>query len=299
MIQSMTGFGDAAAERDGNRYLVEIKSLNNRYFKPTIKLPDVVSALEPEIESVLRKRVGRGSVVYTLRMKAADTEEKATAAQIDVALLKAYIVQLNTAGVAVSEPERLLGLPGVVKTAAEVEAVEQESDAAAHRDVVIQLTKQAVENLQAMRRREGASLLDELMQHTTVISSHLSAIADRAGNVVNAYHERLLNRVNELMAKAELSVAKADLLKEVAVYAERSDIREELTRLSHHIEQFEDAVRDPAQQHVGRKLDFIAQEMLREANTIGSKANDADIAGRIVEIKGAIDRLKEQVQNVE
>ena len=292
----MTGFGDAAAERDGSRYLVEIKSLNNRYFKPTIKLPDAVSGLEPEIESVLRKRTGRGSVIYALRMKSAETTAEA---RIDVEALRAYVGQLAEAGFEVREPERLMFLPGVVVSPSADAEVADDATLDKHREIVLRLTREAADKLLAMRRREGESLMTDLMTHTKVISENLSAIRDRAGGVVEQYHDRLLARVNELLAKAELSVVRGDLLKEVAVFAERSDISEELHRLSHHVEQFESACRGDAEEYVGRKLDFITQEMLREANTIGSKAADPEIAGRIVEIKGAIDRLKEQVQNVE
>ena len=297
MIHSMTGFGDAADERDGSRYLVEIKSLNNRYFKPTIKLPDAVSGLEPEIESALRKRTGRGSVIYALRMKSA---EPAAGARIDVEALRAYVGQLAQAGFEVREPERLMFLPGVIvaPTAADAESAD-DSALDRHREIVLRLTREAADKLLAMRRREGESLMEDLAIHLGVISEHLGAIRDRAGGVVEQYHERLLARVNELLAKAELSVVQGDLLKEVAVFAERSDISEELHRLGHHVEQFGAACRGDAEEYVGRKLDFITQEMLREANTIGSKAGDPEIAGRIVDIKGAIDRLKEQVQNVE
>lgn len=293
MIYSMTGFGDAAAERDGNRYLVEIKSLNNRYFKPTIRLPEAVSALEAEIESILRKRVGRGSVVYTLRMKSGEME---VSARINTEVLRVYLEQLKSAGFAVADPDRLLTLPGVLVSS---ELADETSEAARHRQIVLDLTQQAADKLLAMRLREGEALLGDLLLHTQRIAGHLEGVRSRAGGVVEQYYDRLVSRVNELMAKAELKVSEQDLLKEVAVFAERSDISEELARLAHHVQQFEDAVRDENGEHVGRKLDFIAQEMLREANTIGSKANDAEIAGHIVEIKGAIDRLKEQVQNVE
>ncbi len=292
MIYSMTGFGDAAAEREGSRYLVEIKSLNNRYFKPTIRLPDSVSALEAEIESILRKRVGRGSVVYTLKMKAAESE---TPARLNREVLHSYVSQLADAGFAVTDPDRLLFLPGVLSGPNDAEAGGVER----HRSIVLELTQQAADKLLAMRRLEGASLREDLMLHTRRIAEHLDGVRSRAGGVVEQYYDRLVARVNELMAKAELKVAQQDLLKEVAVFAERSDISEELHRLAHHVQQFEDSITSDDGEHVGRKLDFIAQEMLREANTIGSKANDAEIAGHIVEIKGAIDRLKEQVQNVE
>ena len=299
MIYSMTGFGDAADEANGSRYAVEIKSLNNRYFKPSIKLPEAVSGLEPEIETVLRHKAGRGSVIYSLRMKSADAMlGGATGARIDVEALRAYVGQLTQAGFEVREPERLMFLPGVILSGDAAESAD-EGDLDRHREIVLRLTREAADKLLAMRRREGESLLGDLMTHTNMIATNLSAIRDRAGGVVEQYYDRLVSRVNELLAKAELSVDRNDMLKEVAVFAERSDISEELHRLRHHVEQFEAACRGDAETSVGRKLDFIAQEMLREANTIGSKAGDPEIAGRVVEIKGAIDRLKEQVQNVE
>ena len=294
MIYSMTGFGDAAAERDGSRYLVEIKSLNNRYFKPTIRLPDAVSAVEPEIESILRKRVGRGSVVYTLKLKSAETE---ASARISPETLRGYIKQLSDAGLPAGDPHSLLMLPGVLVST--TDPLDEAAQLQRHRSVILELTGQAADKLLVMRRREGEALLGDLLAHTRRIAQHLEGVRARAGGVVEQYYDRLISRVNELMAKAELKVAQQDLLKEVAVFAERSDISEELHRLAHHVQQFEDSVNSEDGEHVGRKLDFIAQEMLREANTIGSKANDAEIAGHIVEIKGAIDRLKEQVQNVE
>jgi uncharacterized protein (TIGR00255 family) len=130
-----------------------------------------------------------------------------------------------------------------------------------------------------------------------LIAANLKEIQTRAPFVIEDYHKRLSQRVNQLMAKAELKVNEVDLIKEVAVFAERADISEEIQRLTTHLDAFEQSCRTG--EHAGRKLDFIAQEMLREANTIASKANDAQIAKYIVEIKGAIDRLKEQVQNVE
>ena len=138
--------------------------------------------------------------------------------------------------------------------------------------------------LQGMREREGQALFGELMRHVAVISTALADISTRAPAVVADYHKRLEQRVNQLLAKAELRVDESALIREVAVFAERADVAEEIQRLTSHLGAFEEACRTDA--HAGRKLDFIAQEMLREANTIGSKANDAAIARNIVEIKG-------------
>lgn len=293
MILSMTGFGDATAETDGTHYSVEIRSLNNRFFKATIKLPDNISGLEPELESMLRDKLGRGSITYILKMRS-DTAEAAY--NINVQALRAYIRQIQSvaelAGQTHLDLAGLLALPGVCQ-----EPRDDTDEIARHGPMVRQLTARAIAKLQAMRQREGEAMFADLMRHATVISENLKEIAKRAPFVIDEYHKRLAQRVNALLAKAELQLDKLDLIKEIAVFAERADISEEIHRLGTHLESFEHACR--AGEHAGRKLDFITQEMLREANTIASKANDGDIARHIVEIKGAIDRLKEQVQNVE
>src|SRR5688572_25511561 len=293
MIISMTGFGDATAERDGTHYAVEIRSLNNRYFKPVIKLPETISGLEPELESMLREKLGRGSITYILKMRSDSAE---AAYHINTHALKAYLEQLQ----AVKGLDRLvqIDLAGLVMLPGVCQEPRDETDEIErHGPVVRELTGKAIVKLDAMRHREGRSLFDELMKHVTVMRSSLAEITTRAPFVVEDYHKRLSQRVNQLLSKAELRVNEPDLIKEVAVFAERADVCEEIQRLTSHLEAFEQSSREG--EHAGRKLDFITQEMLREANTIASKANDAQIARHIVEIKGAIDRLKEQVQNVE
>ena len=293
MIVSMTGFGDATAERDGTHYAVEVRSLNNRFFKPVIKLPDALSGLEPELESTLRERLGRGSITYILKLRSDSAE---AAYHINIGALKSYVDQLRSVQgldrFVTIDLAGLVALPGVCS-----EPRDESDEIARHGDTVRELTRAAVAKLQGMREREGRALFDELMRHVTVISTALAGIATRAPAVVADYHKRLEQRVNQLLAKAELRVDESALIREVAVFAERADVAEEIQRLTSHLSAFEEACR--ADDHAGRKLDFIAQEMLREANTIGSKANDAAIARHIVDIKGAIDRLKEQVQNVE
>jgi uncharacterized protein (TIGR00255 family) len=293
MIVSMTGFGDASGEHNGTHYSVEIRSLNNRFFKPTIKLPDTVSGLEPELETMLRERLGRGSITYILKMRSDSAE---AAYHINAPALRAYLQQLES----IRSMDKsfsidlgsLMQLPGVCQ-----EPRDETDEIAKHGDSIRRLTEQAIAKLNQMRGREGQALFADLMKHVKVIASSLGEISRRAPFVIEDYHKRLTQRVNLLLSKAELQVSQQDLLKEVAVFAERADICEEIQRLTSHLDAFEAACR--TSEHAGRKLDFITQEMLREANTIASKANDAEIARHIVEIKGAIDRLKEQVQNVE
>jgi uncharacterized protein (TIGR00255 family) len=293
MIVSMTGFGDATTERGGTHYAVEIRSLNNRFFKAVIKLPENVSGLEPELETILREKLGRGSITFILKMRSDSAE---AAYHINTQALKAYLAQLQE----VKGIDRLVSidlaslvqLPGVCQ-----EPRDETDEIMRHGPVVRELTVKAIDKLNAMRQREGESLFADLMRHGKVISDSLAEVQKRAPFVIEDYHKRLASRVNQLLSKAELQVNMADLLKEVAVFAERADISEEIQRLTSHLDAFEHACR--SSEHAGRKLDFITQEMLREANTIASKANDAQIAKHIVEIKGSIDRLKEQVQNVE
>lgn len=293
MIVSMTGFGDASAERDGTHYAVEVRSLNNRFFKPVIKLPETISGLEPELESMLREKLGRGSITFILKMRSDSAE---AAYHINTHALKSYLDQLQAVKgldkLVTIDLASLVQLPGVCQ-----EPRDESDEIERHGGVVRELSGKAIAKLQSMRQREGETLFTELMKHVRLIGDNLKGIAALAPGVVEDYHRRLTQRVAQLLAKAELQVSQVDLVKEVAVFAERADIAEEIQRLTSHLGAFEEACR--IDEHAGRKLDFITQEMLREANTIASKANDAQITRHIVEIKGAIDRLKEQVQNVE
>jgi uncharacterized protein (TIGR00255 family) len=165
--------------------------------------------------------------------------------------------------------------------------------------ILTDLVDKACEKLKSMRASEGEALCEDLRGHLATIAQQVDSVAERAPSVVDEYHQRLKVRVDELMAKAKLQLHEGDLAKEVAVYAERCDISEEIQRLRSHLEHFEEILISDDGEPAGRTLDFITQELLREANTIGSKSNDATISRHVVQIKGLIDRVKEQVQNVE
>lgn len=293
MILSMTGFGEAQLEHDGHAYHVEIRSVNNRYFKASLRLPEEFAFLEADIEQILRKRLTRGSLTLKLYIR----DLSAAAAQdINLAAVRHYLDQLQSvippgAGFSI-DLATLATLPGVCQPHELSDEQRERSQA-----LVTKLTDAAVERLVEMRSKEGKALAADLTAHCQVVRENLEAIRTRVPVVVDEYRRRLSQRVQQLVAESGVKLGEDDLLKEVAIYAERSDISEEIARLTSHLEQFAVAVdsREPA----GRKLDFISQEMLREANTIGSKAGDAAVARHTIEIKGAIDRLKEQVQNVE
>ncbi|MEQ9459896.1 MAG: YicC/YloC family endoribonuclease [Phycisphaeraceae bacterium] len=297
MIRSMTGFGSASEEADGVHYAVEIKSVNNRYFKSLIRLPDELAERESDLESRLRQRFSRGSITLTVFHRI--SEARAMSRINDDALLE-YIRHLETLRSKVDgqsvqvDLTQLLTLPGVLQPS------EAEQHLAEHSAPVLQrLMSLAADRLEAMRATEGSTLAVELLEIRQSIIDRLAEVRDRAPHVAEEYHERLKTRVNQMLARAELDVAQVDLLREVAIYADRIDISEEVSRISGHLGQFEKLVTTGDGEPVGRRLDFLAQELLREANTIGSKSNDGAISRAVVEIKSSIDRIKEQVQNVE
>ncbi len=300
MIVSMTGFGSASADRDGISCNVEIRSVNNRFFKATIKLPDKLASLEAEVDRLLRDAITRGSVVMTVAVKDARLN---ASVKINHELLATYIRQAKETYRALSTGDlkaldtridvaTLMALPGVLEPGDDAQEYLE-----THRDLVLSVITQSIKKLDDMRQREGAALYEDLTKHLGVIRAALDKIALQAPLVARAYHEKLRARVVQMVSDAKLSLSDSDLLKEVALFADRSDISEEIARLSGHLDQFHAACQK--EQEAGRKLDFIAQEMLREANTIASKANDADISKLTVDVKSAIDRVKEQVQNVE
>lgn len=293
MILSMTGFGEAVLEDGDSRYHLETRSVNNRYFKASIRLPDEYAFLEPEVERLVRSRLSRGSVNVYLRVHGVGA---AAARPLNADAVRQYIRQLRDAG---GDDGRtsidlagLASLPGVIE---EHELSEAERERAI--GLIIGLCETALTRLVEMRRQEGRLLADDLHRHCDTIRTHLVVVAQRAPVVVDEYRRRLHARVQELIAETSVRLAEEDLVREVGIFAERSDISEEISRLESHLEQFASCITsgEPA----GRKLEFITQEMLREANTMGSKSADAMMARSIIEIKGAIDRLKEQVQNAE
>ncbi len=296
MIRSMTGFGEASGAEDGVHYFVEVRSLNNKYFKSHIRLPEELQGLEADLESTLRKHISRGSV--TLRASFTDVSEDA-AHEVNAKALDRYIAMLREVeavkkGELTIDVGTLLSLPGVLQP-----PPNEEHRVMRARDALRSLTDKACEHLIAMRKREGHMLLDDLLRQRDGIAQRLERIRELAPSVSTDYEQRLQARLERLVKDAGIGVEPIELVREVASYAERTDIAEEIARLAGHIEQFSELTAGDDDAPVGRTLDFLAQEMLREANTIASKSPDSEISRLTVEIKGAIDRIKEQVQNAE
>ena len=294
----MTGFGEASSESAGVHYFLEIRSLNNRYLKATIRLPEEFQGLEAEIEAALRARITRGSVTVT----GSCTDPSASAAfTINHRALSSYIDQLKSTKQVASGDVKidigpLLSLPGVLQPPADEETRHEHA-----RVAFMGLLEKSCKDLEKMREREGQMLLKDLLAQRDTIIAQLAVVKQHAPKVVSDFESRLRQRMETLMTEMSMQPSQVDIVREIAAWAEKTDISEEIIRLGGHMEHFTDLLTGPKMKDkpVGRTLDFLAQEMLREANTMASKSNDAVISRAIVEVKGAIDRIKEQAANVE
>ncbi len=303
MINSMTGYGNAEDQLNGVTYAVEIRTVNNRYFKAKIRLPDSLAFLEEDIEKLLRKALSRGMVNYVLRLKSAPADELF---DIDETALRVLMGRLDRLASSVDikcpiDIGGLLALPGML-----VPVSPGDEKAEQIKRKVLSVTQKAIDQLKQMRVAEGAALAADLDAHCKAIKQDLEQIRGRSDAVLQEYQRKLKKRVDELLAEAKLKLDEATLAREVALFAERSDISEEISRLDSHLQQFSESCQEPlgdgalpADGQAGRRLDFISQEMLREANTIASKAFDTEIIHWVVDMKCRIDRIKEQVQNIE
>ena len=298
MIRSMTGFGRATATRDQRVYAVEARSVNSRYFKAAVRVPDPLGPLEPELEARLREWLSRGSV--TLNVKVVDDSAEA-AGSINEAALASYLASLDRVRArAEGDPPRveltgLLSLPGVVQPRSDEEARIE-----AARPVLEELTHRACADLVAMRKAEGERIKADLEAQAAEIRAALETVGAAAPEAVAAHERRLRERISGILSDAGDAAATApDVAKEVAVFADRADVNEELRRLEGHLEQFERVLETAEDDAAGRTLEFIGQEMLREANTVASKLGHGTVSDAVVRMKRAIDRIKEQAQNAE
>ena len=291
----MTGFGDAAAEHEGLRYTVEIRSVNNRFLKTILRLPDRLAALEPWLESIIRDRLHRGTVTLTIGL----SEQASSAAyELNGAILQSYVEQIAKASgrePGAIDPSGLLHLPGVLNPPAGEEQLASRSRAALE-----PLLGQALDHLESMRSREGHGLREDLLSHLDRIEAHVLQIREMAPRVAVSYETRLRERLTRLLDELSARQAEpADIVREVAVYAEKTDVAEEIARLVEHIAHFRELLVSEDPRPIGRTLDFLAQELLHEANTIASKTPNTEIRRLIVDVTRWIDRIKEQAQNAE
>jgi len=293
MAISMTGAGEGIASDGESTCRIELRVVNNRFFKLSLKSRDAFSSLEPRIEAVIRGRVRRGAVQMTL-----DFTGPAVPAsrRFDRDQLATYLDDLEDFCTSHRIPvprtiDGILGLPGIlVETPPSTEAV------AATWPLVSRALDQALDGLGRMRRAEGEALERDMRGGCRGVLGLVDTIRQRVPAVLLEHRVRLEERVRRLLETTAASLSEADVAREVALIADRSDIAEEIVRLESHVAQFERLL---GEESPGRSLDFLSQELAREANTIASKSVDVAIAHTVVELKTRIERLREQVQNIE
>ena len=290
----MTGFGESQKNQDGLRVHVEIKTVNNRFFKLSLHISEGYSLLESQIDSLLRQSIKRGTVQLNVNVVKEFSSDSisfnASAMDASWAALSAWA---KKAGVGAIQPESLLTLPGVIENANSNKESNLENDWL----VIQSAISEAAEKLYAMRQREGDAMQRDLSANISEIRGYLEEIRTLAPNVPKNYASKLTERINAILEEQGVELDPKDIVREVAIFTDKCDISEEIVRLSCHLDQF-DALLESSNAE-GRKLDFLTQEMNRETNTIGSKANDLDIARRVIDIKAVIEKIREMVQNVE
>lgn len=293
----MTGYGEAHYQSERLSLSIELRALNNRYLKVSVRAPDPYNLLESEFEKVVRRTVRRGTIQVNLRCERQQTLQDF---QINATALRSYWRQLQALAEELGPASlggagllaQVLALPGVVPEPGNSSFRWEEEWPLLER-----VLEEALARLQAMRQEEGRTMAQEFLQYRDHLAAQLQQIRLRMPAVVVAYRDRLHERVRNLLAELDIEIDRSELIKEVSVFAERSDIAEEVVRLASHLEQFQEIMNEP--ESPGRKLEFLTQEMFREANTIGSKASDVEISRHVVEIKGTLEKIRELVQNVE
>ncbi|MFL5341133.1 MAG: YicC/YloC family endoribonuclease [Gemmataceae bacterium] len=298
MLLSMTGYGEARHQTDSQTLTVELRAVNNRYLKVVVRASEPYSLFEPEVEKVLRRGIRRGTIQVQVR---SERQARPTDFVINAVALRSYVEQIRQVGREMSlEPAAVnsllaqaAALPGVAP-----EPGTASFDTEREWPVLERVVEDAVARLQQMRQDEGRRMAAELLALRDHIAGQLEQIRQRVPVVTASYRDRLLERVRGLVGQPGIPVTAEDLIKEVAVFAERSDIAEEVVRLASHLEQFREVV-EKESDSPGRKLEFVVQEMGRETNTIGSKASDVQISRLVVEIKATLEKIRELIQNVE
>ena len=292
MIKSMTGFGRAVAETDGYVITVEIKSVNHRYFEFSSRIPRQYGFLDDKLKSYINSRVSRGKVECYVSIDALNTE----AAQVVVnnTLASAYVSALKELSKNYDLKEDF-GASTVARFQDVLVVKKADEDEEKIWSYVKSVTDMALDKFIAMRTVEGAKMKNDISSRADYILSCVEYIEKRSPETVKEYNDKLVERVHDLIG--DVSLDEGSVIQEVAIYADKVAVAEETVRLRSHLDQLKAFIN--ADEPVGRKMDFLVQEINRETNTIGSKANDVDIARKVVDIKAEVEKIREQIQNIE
>ncbi len=291
MIKSMTGYGKATLAIDSKEYQVEIKTINHRYADISVKMPRVLSYLEEDVKKEILKQVSRGKIEVFITYSNSSSENNEV--KINTEIAKLYINEL----INLAEAEGLQANIEVTEVAKfpDVLKIKSNNDDEKIKKELLEVVKNATTNLVNMRSAEGEKIQIDLNNRINDIEVKTSEISKLSTGLIEEYVVKLENRIKELLKTEEID--KSRLAQEVVIYADKCSVEEEITRLKSHISQFRKMLESDGA--IGKKIDFLIQEMNRETNTIGSKANNLEITNFVIEIKTQLEDIREQIQNIE
>lgn len=292
MIKSMTGFGRGEQKFPGGKISIEIKTVNHKFFDATLKLPNSIIVFEDKIKEILQRSIKRGKINLNMIYEGKLLKEESI--KINKSAAKKYYMELAALKKHLGLKDEIaikdiITLPGVLDYSAEDAGLSQ------FWPKIKSALDKALANLLVDREKEGKATYLDLIKRSRIIMRSLATIKSRAHLNINEYRKKFADRVRDLTGGRELDMGRLEM--EVAIFAKNSDISEEIARLTNHISNFNKTI--SVNGEVGKKLDFIAQELHREINTIGSKASDFKISKNVIEIKGEIEKIREQAKNLE
>ena len=293
MIRSMTGYGKGTLEIESRQYQIEIKSVNHRYLDINIKMPKTLSYLEETVKKEISEKIKRGKVDVFITYE--NNSKEGRNITINKELARLYIEQLKE----LAEEEKILSNIEVVDISKfpDVLTIKADENDEKIKKEVIQTTQEAINKILEMKEAEGEKISRDLLERLERIENKIEEISQKSTGLIEGYVVKLEKRIKEILKTEEID--KSRLAQEVVIYADKCSIEEEITRLKSHIYQFKKLIIDNKNEAIGKKLDFIIQEMNRETNTIGSKANNLEITNAVIEIKTIIEDIREQIQNIE
>ena len=291
MIKSMTGFGRGKYENEGRTYTVEIKSVNHKYSDINVRLPRFLNSVEDKIRKRVAEVISRGKIDIFISFE--NYSSSGTTIRINKELAKEYIKELKS----LAEEAELrfdLNVIDVSKFPEILKLEDEDNDELIAQEVMIAVDD-ALEKFVSMREVEGQKLVEDIERRIYLIQEKVNEVTNFSSTLVEEYMARLQTRVNELLAPGVVDESR--LMQEIVIFSDKSSIEEELTRLKSHIGQFLELIKQSSP--IGKKIDFLIQEINREVNTIGSKANSLDITNKVIEIKTEVENIREQIQNIE
>ena len=293
MIRSMTGYGKQSLSIDGREYQIEIKSVNHRYLDINIKMPKTLSYLEDTIKKEISEKIKRGKIDVFITFENNSQEGKNI--KINKELAKLYINQLKE----LAQEEKISSNIEVIEIAKfpDILTIKVDEEDEKIKQEIMQTTQEATNKIIEMKNIEGEKIAQDLLQRISNIENKIIEISEKSTGLIQEYVVKLEKRIQEILKTEKID--KSRLAQKVVIYADKCSIEEEITRLKSHIYQFKNLISNNENETIGKKLDFIIQEMNRETNTIGSKANNLEITNGVIDIKTELEDIREQIQNIE